>query len=368
MPRSHKGLVSIVVPVYNAEEHLTATLNCLERQTYNKIEILLIDDGSKDTSAAICESFARRDCRFQYVEQENAGAGAARNNGLDRASGEFLMFLDADDLFEADFVERLVLAIKKNESDVAVCMADWFKDGAKDVERSPLNKGLSVKKGTFSPCDFSADFFQAVTSHPWDKLYRAAHIRSQGLRYQNLRFSNDSYFVLMAMLTSSRITWIEDVLVHYRVGQGTSLRDKMYLSPLCDLRKFDALRLEISTREEAELPGLMASLDAYTVNTLFASYAFLASQSESACAEFRKHFVQVSLPKWMSCSGTSLNLASAKLKFKYWCLTRVSPKGMAWAVSPYGRNGLRTADKKTWLNVYARLIPARFMGLLDNSE
>ena len=121
-----KELVSIIVPVFNAEKFLAETLVSLAAQTYENIEVLLVDDGSKDSSRDICESFVEGDNRFRYYYQENAGAGAARNRGIGLACGEFLMFLDSDDLFEPDFVEKMYGVIVSSGADVAICRADMF--------------------------------------------------------------------------------------------------------------------------------------------------------------------------------------------------------------------------------------------------
>lgn len=357
------NLVSIVIPVYNAEAHLTETLGCLSRQTYDQIEVLLIDDDSKDGSRAICEDWTARDGRFHYVWQENAGAGAARNHGMDLACGEYLMFLDSDDLFEPELVARLKSAIESGGSDIAVCRADWFKGEYGPGKAQLLNGNAPIVEGTFRPAEFADSFYQSVTSCPWDKIYRTSHVCEKGLRYQNLRYSNDSYFVLMAMLTAERITWTESVLVHYRVGQGGSLRDKMHLNPLCDLEMLDALRAAVSKSDMGHIAGTMNSLDDFSINILFSSYATLASQSLDSCSEFHKHLSEVSLPEWEKLTGHALHAGSIKQKIKRWAFTSIGPNGMAWAVAPFGPNGMRTAGSKQWRLVYARLLLARLLPL-----
>lgn len=356
------GLVSIVVPVYNSEAHLADALDCLARQSYDNIEVLIVDDGSKDDSRAICEKYVACDERFRYIWQKNTGAGAARNHGMDLARGEYLMFLDADDLFEFELVARLKAAIERDGSDVAVCRADWFKGQYEPDESRLLNDSSSIKVGTFRPVDFADEFYQVVTSCPWDKIYRATHIRENNLQYQNLRYSNDNYFVLMSLLTANRITWIEDILVHYRIGQGGSLRDKMYLDPLCDLDMFDALRSAVAKSDAAHASGLMKSLDAFTVDLLFVNYATLASQSVEACKKFHKRLTRFCFPAWEKLESTKLQCGSFKSKIRLWALGSVQPDSMAWAVKPFGKNGMRTAGPKQWHILYARLLPSMLFG------
>lgn len=362
------GLVSIVIPVYNAEAHLAEALDCLARQSYDDIEVLLVDDGSKDGSRAICEGYASRDGRFHYVWQENAGAGAARNHGMDLARGEYLMFVDADDLFEPELVARLKGAIESGGSDVAVCRADWFKGEYKPGDGRLLNGNSSITDGTFRPAEFADKFYQTVTSYPWDKIYRASHICENNLQYQNLRYSNDNFFVLMSLLTAKCITWIEDVLVHYRIGQGGSLRDKMYLNPLCDLEMFDALRAAVAKSDMAHAPGLMESLDAFTVDLLFVNYATLASQSVEACRKFHERLTRFCFPEWERLAGSKPQCGSFKSKVRLWALRTVRPEAMAWTVRPFGKNGMRTARQKQWHMLYARLLPSMLFVRLSGKE
>lgn len=362
------GLVSIVIPVYNAEAHLAEALDRLARQTYNDIEVLLVDDGSKDGSRAICEGYAARDGRFRYVWQENAGAGAARNHGMDLARGEYLMFVDADDLFEPELVACLKGAIERGGSDVAVCRADWFKGEYEPGDGWLLNGNSPITEGTFCPAELAGRFYQIVTSCPWDKIYRASHIYEENLKYQNLRYSNDSFFVLMALLTAKCITWIEDVLVHYRIGQGGSLRDKMYLNPLCDLEMFDALRAAVAKSDMAHEPGLMESLDTFTIDLLFVNYATLASQSVEACGEFHERLTGFCFPEWERLAGSKPQCVSVKSKIRLWALRAVRPEAMVWAVRPFGKNGMRTAGPKQWHALYARLLPSGLFGRLSGKK
>lgn len=362
------GLVSIVIPVYNAEAYLAEALDCLARQSYDDIEVLLVDDESKDASRAICEGYAARDGRFRYVRQKNAGAGAARNHGMDLAHGEYLMFVDADDLFEPELVERLKDAIENGGSDISICRADWFKGKYRSCEGQLLNDNSLITEGTFRPADFADRFYQTVTSCPWDKMYRASHIYKENLQYQNLRYSNDNFFVLMALLTAKRITWIDNVLVHYRVGQGSSLRDKMYLNPLCDLEMFDALRVAVAKSRMAKAPGLMESLDTFTVDLLFVNYATLSSQSVEASGEFHERLTRICLPEWERLAGAKPRCRSFKSKIRLWALRSVRSKAMEWAVKPFGENGMRTAGPKQWHVLYARLLPSIVFGRLSGQE
>lgn len=115
-----KDLISIIVPIYNVSPYLQLCLESIEKQTYSHFEVLLINDGSRDNSKDICLEYAERDYRFKYIEQQNAGLSAARNTGILNAKGEFLTFIDGDDLIESNYLEELYYTSLKNDSEIVV--------------------------------------------------------------------------------------------------------------------------------------------------------------------------------------------------------------------------------------------------------
>lgn len=351
-----KDLVSVVIPVYNAEKFLEQTLGCLLAQTYGDIEVILVDDGSKDSSRAICERYSERDKRFRYYYQENAGAGAARNYGIDLARGEFLMFLDSDDLFEPHFVKNMRDAIVRDGGDAAVCRADKFDTIYRPDEARLLHAHALLEAGVYEPGKIGERFFQVVTTCPWDKIFRTEHIVSEGLRFQNLRYSNDTYFVLMALLTAARIVVTEEVLVHYRYGLGGSLRDKMYLNPYCDLDMLGTLRSGFAGTEMSRNKELQYSLDVFSADIIIMACMNLASQSEGACKDFAARLKEVEAPKLKRLTEKTINGKALKRAYKYWAVTTVSPEGIVWAVSSLGNNGWRGADASSLHFVWLRVL------------
>ncbi|MBF0787147.1 MULTISPECIES: SP_1767 family glycosyltransferase [unclassified Streptococcus] len=120
--------ISIIVPVYNVERYLKRCLDSLVKQTYVDFELLLINDGSTDNSALICEEYARTDSRIRVIHQENAGPSAARNRGLELARGRYITFVDSDDFVEVDYLENLHTALEKNEADISICNFNSFNE------------------------------------------------------------------------------------------------------------------------------------------------------------------------------------------------------------------------------------------------
>lgn len=121
MKECGKPLISIIVPVYQVKDYVGDCVESLCRQTYTNLEIVLVDDGSTDGSEVICDDYARRDNRIRVIHQENQGLSAARNAGLDQATGEYVAFVDSDDVVLPSYIEELYRLIKKYHADIAAC-------------------------------------------------------------------------------------------------------------------------------------------------------------------------------------------------------------------------------------------------------
>lgn len=114
-------LVSVIIPAYNIERYISRCLDSIMAQTYNNLEIIVIDDGSKDQTAEILDDYQKRDSRIIVVHKENGGVSSARNNGLDIATGDYISFVDGDDLIESNMYEILVKILEKEKTDIAHC-------------------------------------------------------------------------------------------------------------------------------------------------------------------------------------------------------------------------------------------------------
>ena len=119
-PNEKDSLISIVIPIYNAEKYLVECLNSIKNQTYKNFEVIMVNDGSKDDSETICMNFLRSDSRFRYLKKENGGVSSARNVGLDNVEGDYITFIDADDWVDENHLEILIDGIIKNNCEVAI--------------------------------------------------------------------------------------------------------------------------------------------------------------------------------------------------------------------------------------------------------
>lgn len=220
--------VSIIVPVYNAGNNLYKLNESLVAQTYEDIEIIYVNDGSRDNSLEILQSFAQTDERIQVIDQVNMGGSAARNTGLNAANGEFLYFCDADDYIELDTIEKLCTAAKRNQADIVICN---YRDVAPNGEVVRENRKASIFKG------------QNITENPeilflkpavWNKLFKKSLFTDAEILFKDTRIGQDLSTTLRLLVGAKKIIGIPDVLYNYVLHDNTISRsyDKRILDTI----------------------------------------------------------------------------------------------------------------------------------------
>ena len=207
-------LVSLVVPVYNAAADLPACLDSIRQQTYLQWEALLVDDGSTDESPAICDRYAALDNRFRVIHQANGGVSKARNQGLERASGSIIGFVDADDWLAPQMVERLVTYLEQHQADLAACAYIEEKaTGSQAVIDAPDRQVWSTQE--------SVEHFLTIRfgGNIWNKLFRRQIV---GHRFRtDLATGEDTWFLYQAIRQSQRQVYCAEPLYHYRIRPGS---------------------------------------------------------------------------------------------------------------------------------------------------
>lgn len=154
--------ISIIIPVYNAEPFLDKTIQSILSQTYKNFQLILIDDGSKDNSLQICYRYQREDSRILVLSQENAGSSAARNYGLIKATGDYIMFVDADDCIEENMLEELVKIAKEKNPDIVMCglYKNFYDKNKKLIESKVFRLKPRYIKGNKSIANGIIDLFE----------------------------------------------------------------------------------------------------------------------------------------------------------------------------------------------------------------
>ncbi len=242
--------VSVIVPVFNAEEYLGQCLDSLLHQTLEEIEIICVDDGSTDSSLEILHQYGEKDNRIQVLTQHNSYAGAARNLGLKAAVGEYLMFLDSDDFFESEMLQVLYEQCIQDQADVCVCGGRIYDQSTDTFKDAPhyLNLRHVPEKRPFSSEEIASYIFNFVQPAPWTKLFRREFVVQEGIEFQVLPRTNDLFFVYTALACAKRITVADRVLVNYRIGNANSLQTTNFRSPFDFYKALSALQQELKRR------------------------------------------------------------------------------------------------------------------------
>lgn len=223
--------ISVLIPVYNVSEFLEESIGSLLDQSFEDIELICVNDGSKDNSLDILNDFAKKDSRVKVIDKPNGGCGSARNRALDEATGEYLYFFDPDDYILPNALEELYKNIESNGSDLVLFKIATFMDGQPINYDNPLfNFDKIFKDVDFDHFTFN---YKDVTRHvlnsgfaPWSKLYRKSFLD----KYDDFRFDlgvafDDVPFHVKSMLRAEKISFAPDYYYHYRNANPNSVNN-----------------------------------------------------------------------------------------------------------------------------------------------
>lgn len=222
--------ISIIMPIYNAGEYLRQALDSVLGQTVSEIELICIDDGSTDDSLRIIREYQEKDGRIRIVTENNAGPSVARNKGIVRARGEFIIFLDADDFYEKELLETLYNMANEKNLDIAVSAFDIYNSKKERAFPStPEPHGDIFSGGAVASKSEYPDYILGSTSgYVWNKLFRTSFVREKELMFApELYVFEDVHFVSCAVSLASRIAKCDKVLIHHRVYSDQS-RAKLF--------------------------------------------------------------------------------------------------------------------------------------------
>ena len=227
--------VSVIIPVYNTEKYIEECINSVLNQTMEDFEIICVDDGSKDNTLEILKSISQKDPRVEILNQKHLGAGQARNIGIQRACGEYLYFLDADDWIECNLLEEVVGKMDATQSDICLFGARKYIQSRNEFEpmKYILRRVDKFEEEVFSRAGHEEELFRLTSGVPWNKVFRTQFVQDNKLEYMKLERSNDVYFVYMAMALAKRITYINKEFIFHRTGMTTNLQANNDRAPLC---------------------------------------------------------------------------------------------------------------------------------------
>ena len=210
---------SVIIPVYNASKHIFTPIESLLRQSFKDFEVIIVDDGSEDDSVELISAMVAGDERFRLISQVNAGPGAARNKGVQESKGEYISFLDSDDYFHDEFLEKMNRAAVANDSDIVV--SDFVKV---DTEGNVLQSYLSKVKGHLSSDLAFRDIMQSlnITSLSQNKVFRATLFQSVSFP-EGIVVNEDTATIYRLVLAANGVVLLNEVLFYYVQHRSSSM-------------------------------------------------------------------------------------------------------------------------------------------------
>lgn len=210
-------MISVVIPVYNVEKYLSECINSVIDQTYKDLQIILVDDGSTDRSGSFCEEYAKKDSRITVIHQENQGAGAAKNTGLNCVKGEYFSIIDSDDFIKPNMYERMLNILSIENCDVVQCL---FYNTFVNT-RYPRRYNFQNKKNKV----LSSQQFLFEMLYDWkycifaNKLFKTSLL--QDIRFPEGRKIDDEFFTYKLICNAKKIVNINDCLYNYRMRKSS---------------------------------------------------------------------------------------------------------------------------------------------------
>ena len=317
--------ISIIIPVYNVKKYIKKAILSAMNQSYANTEIILIDDGSTDGSGEICDEYKEKDTRIAVIHQENRGLSAARNAGIDCATGDYLFFLDSDDYIAEDCLERMQQCAKQYQADIVYARHMKFEDGQ--------SVSIQNEKNDFSISVVEKEQIieRLMRVGPWcdenvviscNKLYH--HRLFQNIRFPVGKIHEDEYIAHALYYASSCIVFLDATTYFYRVRSGSIMTEKKFhLQQFLDSFEFGNERVEFCKKY---MPSLYAkSVRAY-IDNMQVQYLLRGSLKEHKMmrCEITERIIKMQGALWKTqsvkyCLKTFFFLISPKgWKKKYW--------------------------------------------------
>ena len=250
-PRLNTGddaLVSIIMPVYGVEDYLDASVASALAQTHRRIEVILVDDGSKDNCPDMCDSWATKDERVEVIHQENAGLSAARNTGMRHAHGEYLYFFDPDDIIEPNLVETCLNALGEYEADLVMFRFTTIDEHGKPLESDYKHNDFDEVQVLTPEEAIKMQVQSKIEGYFWAFLAPTSTYRDHEITFPEGRYVEDLARICTVIGESTRVVRIPETLYHYRrFGDGFLL--------CFDSHRLDAVGAGSRGVYQAAIPG-----------------------------------------------------------------------------------------------------------------
>lgn len=216
-------MISIIIPIYNAERYLKKCLDSVLSQTYKDLEIVLVNDGSTDGSVMICREYEEKDARIVFISKENEGQGKARNIGLEKCRGEYVVFVDSDDWIHPEMLEKLCRSLEDWNSNIAIC--NYYRTKLDSERETYLVEEKLGREGGICLGDEITENKKALaglSTYPWGKIYRKSLFLENNLFFPS-HFYEDAALIPLLYAKADRLSFVCDGLYYYRNRSGSTV-------------------------------------------------------------------------------------------------------------------------------------------------
>ena len=278
-------LVSIIIPVYNAEPHLRKCLQSAVNQTYPHLEIIVVNDGSSDKSEQICREFQANDRRICFINKENGGVSSARNEALNTASGKYIAFIDSDDYVSEHYIEILLKTLTQHRADIAECGA-WIENETTGERREMYPRFQSEEGNIRIASSFCRN--EGLSDFLWNKLFRAELFDS--VRFSDFRCSEDFELLCHILLKTERAVSVHTPLYCY-VRHTSSTGMEIFSD-----KKLDAVRARQEVFRYYRSIGreILASMVAVQIlSQVIILYAQIAGSQDSSSKKYKTYLIDI---------------------------------------------------------------------------
>ena len=333
---TQEAKISYILPIFNVEQYLSKCLDSIHSQTSPHWEAILIDDGSTDGSPRICREYVCKNSRFKYIRQVNQGQGAARNSGIELATGDYICFVDPDDWVEERMAQDLLTLMSTSDADFSNFGFDFYTE---DNVVDRIFNDFSIAELTGRSIFERAMLDNEIYSTPCNKIYRTKFLRQHGIRFPHLRAYEDLFFSRKLALHSTKCLFVSRVYYHALIRPESTTR-KMTVGNFS--QAIDAIKAERaiflseeSTKDDRDL--FTAHTIKFTTSLIFqAAFRVKDKQEYLECVDlFRESGMLHATGYHILSRLTPKNRIMALLSQKP-LLARVIAKGLSYfGIKPY---------------------------------
>lgn len=219
-----EDLISVIIPVYNVEKYLSRCIDSIIQQTYSNIEIILVNDGSTDSSGRICDFYKEKDQRIKVIHKKNGGLSDARNKGIEIASGSYIVFIDSDDYVKDSYLMKMYTAISNSKADLVICNFEFVDERENAIRKreSPISDmKLTGREIEYKICEKNGDYFVVA----WNKMYKKSLWRN--LRFPLGKINEDEFVICKILEKCNKVITLKEKLYFY-VQRENSIMQKKY--------------------------------------------------------------------------------------------------------------------------------------------